>query len=388
MAQTVAGFGISMAPEYTTLTAARSTSAANSYCVVSVDGYKRVRFPSVNSTTLGAVFIDTSGNIISRKKAVSAAGMINGMYLFSDIPQGAVKLAFTISNTATFDYVLLTNSLDIEAIEPDWVKHEACLTGMYEAYLLDDKLYSRSGVVSASYISQPDAKYYASSRGVGFQLVDYEMNKDVANLFYAKYGNRDSQGQCGRGTNTYSLVSGLTNTMGMLDTINPNKAGNGAFWKDANDNLVDKQAVNCMGYETWFGNKAEWMDDVYFNTPTSNGVWNIGKSGNIRYLQGLNGTGDSYPITIIGGRYMDIVGASIGGSDSTYYYDFQSISGSTNRKICRSDNSAYPGGGVAFLSMPYDSSSSQSDIGTRIAFRGTIVWAQNVSAYKALTAIA
>ena len=259
---------------------------------------------------------------------------------------------------------------------------------MYEAYLLYDRLYSRSGVISTGFISQADFKNYASLRGAGFQLVDYEMSKDVANLFYAKYGNRDSQGQCGYGTNTNSLVSGLTNTMGMLDTINPNNATNGAFWKDANNNLVNKQAVNCMGYETWFGNKAEWMDNVYFNTPTSNGVWNIGKSGNIRYLQGLNNAGEIYPIAIIGGRYMDIVGASVGGSTSTYYYDYQYVSGSTGRVVYRSNSFAFAFGGVAYLFTSHGSSSTNSYIGSRLAFRGAIVWAQSVSAYKALTAIA
>lgn len=388
MEQTVAGFGINMAPEYTTLTAAKSASTPNSYCVISVQGYKRVRFPSVNSSIFGAAFIDASGSILSRMKAVSGAGMINGMYLFSDIPQGAVKLVFTIFNTAPFDYVLLTNSMDIEAIEPDWVKHEACLTGVYEAYLLDDKLYSRSGVISSGLVSQADFKNYASLRGVGFQLVDYDMSKDVANLFYAKYGNRDSQGQCGYGTNTNSLVSGLTNTMGMLDTINPNNVTDGAFWKDSNNNLINKQAVNCMGYETWFGNKAEWMDNVYFNTPTANGVWNIGKAGNVRYLQGLNNTGETYPIAIIGGRYMDIVGASVGGSTTTYYYDYQYVSGSTGRVVFRSSSNAYANGGVAYLSPVSDASFTISFIGSRLAFRGVIVWAQSVAAYKALTAIA
>ena len=130
------------------------------------------------------------------------------------------------------------------------------------------------------------------------------------------------------------------------------------------------------------------MDDVYFNTPSENGVWNIGKPGNIRYLQGLNVIGDYYPINIIGGRYMDIVGASIGGSDSTYYYDLQTISRFTNRVVCRSDNASFTGGGVSFLRTDNDSSSTQSNVGSRLAFRGAIVWAQNVSAYKALTAIA
>ena len=119
----------------------------------------------------------------------------------------------------------------------------------------------------------------------------------------------------------------------------------------------------------WYSANAEWMDNVYFNTPTSNGVWNIGKSGNIRYLQGLNSAGETYPIAIIGGRYMDIVGASVGGSTSTYYYDYQAISGSTGRVVYRSSYSASAGGGVACLVTSSDSSSASSGIGSRLAIK-------------------
>ena len=85
---------------------------------------------------------------------------------------------------------------------------------------------------------------------------------------------------------------------------------------------------------------------------------------------------------------MDIVGASVGGSTSTYYYDYQVISGSTGRVVYRSYSYAYAIGGVAYLFTNNDSSSTYSSIGSRLAFRGAIVWAQSVSAYKALTAIA
>ena len=143
-----------------------------------------------------------------------------------------------------------------------------------------------------------------------------------------------------------------------------------------------------MGYEAWFSGKSEYMDNVYFNTPSASGVWNIGKSGSIRYLQGLNNAGETHPIAIIGGRYMDIVGASVGGSTSTYYYDYQAITGALGRVVYRSYNGAYARGGVAFLHTGFDSSVTIPFIGSRLAFRGAIVWAQSVLAYKALTALA
>ena len=85
---------------------------------------------------------------------------------------------------------------------------------------------------------------------------------------------------------------------------------------------------------------------------------------------------------------MDIVGASMGGSTSTYYYDYQYVSGTTGRVVYRSVSYESDGDGVAHLNTSYDSSSADLGTGSRLAFRGTIVWAQSVAAYKALTAIA
>lgn len=73
---------------------------------------------------------------------------------FCAVPAGATKLAFTFLNSATFDFVLLTTSESVEAIEPDWVEHTECLGGAYEAYLIDDVLRSVSGVSSVGTISQ------------------------------------------------------------------------------------------------------------------------------------------------------------------------------------------------------------------------------------------
>ena len=99
------------------------------------------------------------------------------------------------------------------------VEHTECLGGAYEAYLIDDVLRSVSGVSSVGTISQAQAVKYAQNRGKGFQLFDWEMHKDAGNLHFFKYGNTDSQGVCGYGTNNYQKVTGLTNALGMRDTV-------------------------------------------------------------------------------------------------------------------------------------------------------------------------
>ena len=82
--------------------------------------------------------MDENGNIVQRMKATSDSGIMDGMYCFCSIPENAVSILFTIANAAPFDYVLLTKSDKLEAIEPDWVEHEECLAGVYEALMRDD----------------------------------------------------------------------------------------------------------------------------------------------------------------------------------------------------------------------------------------------------------
>ena len=384
-----AGYAVRSSVDYSTLAEAETAVSPNSYCTVNVKGYKQVRYPSLGSALYGAVLMDANGNIVKRMKATSDSGLIDGMYCFTSIPDNAVTLAFTIANTADFDFVLLTKSTRIEAIEPDWVEHDECMVGVYEALLKDDFLFSVSGVVSTGNVSTADFKVYARNRGTGWQLVDYEMSKDVANLFFAKYGERDSQGVCGYGTSSNGRSNGATNATGMTDTHSKIGAptDNSAYVTvDGVEKNISSPCV--MGYENWQGNKAEWMDKIDFNKTTVNYRWTIELSdGSIRELQGPKQTGDLYPKCVIHGRYMDTMVALAGGSTSTYYYDNCYQAGSTARVVYRSFHSAYAFGGVSFANAYYDSVYVSAYIGSRLAFRGNIKWARSVSAYKAISEI-
>ena len=62
-----------------------------------------------------------------------------------------------------------------------------------------------------------DFHYYAQQRGL--QLIDGLMHNDIGNLFFAKYGRRDSQMQCGAGSHTNTCTTGATARLGMQDTV-------------------------------------------------------------------------------------------------------------------------------------------------------------------------
>ena len=56
--------------------------------------------------------------------------MYDNSYLFTSITSDVKYVYFTLDSNDNSDYVLyLTESDDLGAIEPDWVKHEECFVG-------------------------------------------------------------------------------------------------------------------------------------------------------------------------------------------------------------------------------------------------------------------
>ena len=370
-----------------------SYSVDGNYEAITVDvsGYRRVRFPSVlGSSLVGAVFADDGGRIVKSVIVETLnARFVDGMYLICDIPEGATKLHFSVRTSSDFDCVVLSNSDKIEDMEPDWVEHEACLCGALQAVAKGTKLYSAvTGETSVANLTQPDMVRYANQRGL--QLVDWEMHKDVANLFYAKYGRRDAQDQCGYGQNTNARIMGTTAMLGMADTVNPEHKTEWCWYKVQDeyggDKYVQIASSNCLGYENWFGNKAEWMDKVSLpNSPSSEQykLYIEMPDGTTRKVKSTTTSG--YMTAVVHQKWMDIVSAAGAGSSTTYYCDEFVPSGSTGRVVYRSSYNAYAIAGVGRAYCGNDSSYAGASIGSRLAFRGKIEVAESVGAFKSLS---
>ncbi|MCS2866875.1 hypothetical protein NXW13_26540 [Bacteroides thetaiotaomicron] len=249
-------------------------------------------------------------------------------------------------------------------------------------------LRSVSGVSSVGTISQSQAVKYAQNRGKGFQLFDWEMHKDVGNLHFFKYGNTDSQGVCGYGTNNYQKVTGLTNALGMRDTVSyyKEKGGSNPQAEGAYRDGVNYQSVNVLGYENFQGNKAEWLQYVTVNKTAADGRWFITMpDGTERIVQGITVyNADIYPTHMVWGRYMDLIAAKEGGSTSSHWFDRFYVGTGLSRVVCRSYSSAFALGGVSYALANHDSSSTGASVGVRLAFRGIIRWAGSVAAFKAI----
>ncbi len=229
------------------------------------------------------------------------------------------------------------------------------------------------------------------------QQIDYEQHKNIANLFYAKYGRRDSQGQCGYGSNSSSRTTGVTAMLGMQDTVNINEqtvtTTYYAWYESVSSQGISTYTAinssNCLGYEDIYGCKYEMMDNVSVPNDSGNSYkWLITMpDGSQRRVQA--GSTSMYITALAHGKFMDVVPVgTTAGSATTDYCDYYYASGSTGRVVYRSHYHASTYGGVSYANAYHDSSYSNTHHGSRLAFRGTIVKAASVSAYKALTEIA
>lgn len=368
-------------------------------CKVNVFGYKKVRFPTVLGTSMiGSCFTDSGKNVVKDVFVDSLNNrFVNGMYIICDVPEGATELNFTIHKYAEFDCVVLSNSDKIEDMEPDWVEHEPCLVAVFEACTIGSKLYSAAtGNASVGSLTQSDFVYYAKQRGL--QLIDWEMHKDIANLFFAFYGRRDSQDQCGYGQSTEQRNIGTTALLGMQDTISYNSDGgahqtSNAWYVRPNEDGKNVYSLiyntNCMGYENLYGDKYEWLSGVSLPNTNTQEQYKLlieMPDGSTRKVK--SGTVSGYCTGMYHQKYMDIVGVhSQKGSSTTYYCDEFNVSNAANRVVCRSYYNSFADGGVSFAFCGYDSSSTFSYIGSRLAFRGEIEEAESVTAFKAIKAI-
>ena len=368
-------------------------------CKVNVFGYKKVRFPTVLGTSMiGSCFTDSGKNVVKDVFVDSLNNrFVNGMYIICDVPEGATELNFTIHKYAEFDCVVLSNSDKIEDMEPDWVEHEPCLVAVFEACTIGSKLYSAAtGNASVGSLTQSDFIYYAKQRGL--QLIDWEMHKDIANLFFAFYGRRDSQDQCGYGQSTEQRNIGTTALLGMQDTISYNSDGgahqtSNAWYVRPNEDGKNVYSLiyntNCMGYENLYGDKYEWLSGVSLPNTNTQEQYKLlieMPDGSTRKVK--SGTVSGYCTGMYHQKYMDIVGVhSQKGSSTTYYCDEFNVSNAANRVVCRSHYYSFANGGVSFAYCGYDSSSAYPYIGSRLAFRGEIEEAESVTAFKAIKAI-
>ncbi|MBO4549170.1 MAG: hypothetical protein J5733_00435, partial [Bacteroidaceae bacterium] len=398
-----------------------TTANLNSY-EVDVTGMKQIRFPGVNISGYGVVFVNASNKVVGTPfnmanssslfdyydgSGVIDADSVETDYTFLDVPTGAVKCFFCCFNSVfNSTEVITTDSTEIEAIEPDWVEHkDDSLIGVYGISIDGiNRVRSVSGAepkkgtgtattwtgwtydndgnvtntVSPSGINYTckDFQNLAEMRGEGYQLIDYEHNKIMAQLFWGMTGNRNDQEVIGNGTSAYN-TTGVTNAIGKANTEN------------TGSNAVNK----LLGLEGFIACLYEWMDNVAWNVKswlsfkkargaataqdTVENMFSVYDpiTGTERKVRSTSGT---YNIARLKhGRFCDIAPTKLDTSDNsrfvTYYCAQGALAAGTGRVVSRASGNAYASGGLAYASTYFVSSSSNTVGGSRLAFRGDIV---------------
>lgn len=374
-----------------------------------VSGMKQVRWPGINHSIIGAVFTDASGVIVGTFNLAVSNSMfdfIEGDYVFCDVPEGAKYIYFASKITNNELEVISVDSNEIEAIEPDWVENEPWLCGVYHASIdalmqmrsisgatvrtgtgnsttstewsYDENGRVKNTPVSALNYTFKDMQNLAMRRGDGYQLIDYEMSKLMAILWYSLNGTRDAQLKCGYGRNVGG-TTGLQDAIGNHDTARATAS---------NGNKI-------LGFENFIGCTWEIMDNVTVNAASFadyllqhgvgdstkdpiDDIWHIYDpiKKTERMVQGLKTSqGGQCIARVKHGRFCDVIPSKVTSDTSQYaanYTDGYWYTRDRCRVVGRSNYGAYANGGLVCASASNASSHSSTYVGSRLAFRGEI----------------
>lgn len=375
---------------------------------IEVSGMKQVRWPGLNHSIIGAVFTDADGVIVGTFNLAVSNSMFDFTegddYVFCDVPANAKHFVFASKNTNNDQEVIAVDSNEIEAIEPDWVENDAWLCGVYHASvdaLMQMRSISNANVRVGTGTSQTSSEWtydndgrvkntpvgtlnytykdlqnLAMRRGDGYQLIDYEMSKLMAILWFSLNGTRDVQLKCGYGR-------GSGGTTGSQDAIGNNDTARATA---SNGNKI-------LGFENFVGCTWEVMDNVVVNAKSfkdyllQHGVgvstsdpidakWHIYDpiTKTERVVQGVTNNG-----VCIGrvkhGRFCDVIVSNCTSDRSVWasnYCDANYYTADRCRVVGRSNSHASAGGGLVYAGADYASSDSYAYDGSRLAFRGEI----------------
>lgn len=384
-------------------------SSNNVYQMDVSGGMKQVRWPGVNSNSIGALFLDADGKVLSKIYTYDSnanSDFLVGSYVFVPVPDGAAQFVFTSPIGYDTEECIVVNSSEIEAIEPDWVEHDVELVGVYEGYVDNLKrMRSVSGVTpTRGNNTQRTSNYWAYNsngdltvglppstesfnytckdfinlakcRGDGYQCIDYEMSKDIANIWMAFHGRRNAQQQCGNGVGT-GAVTGGTDAAAAAAPL---------------EDYTVSNRPRTLGFEDLWANLSEWMDNVAINVSSFNDFYKMGSNaaaptgsvvdhkwrirmhdGSERVVQGASAGGNIARVR--GGRYADVVPSAIVANTAynTYYCDAFEYGAATPRVVARSGYSTSANFGIVYANANCVSSSSNTYFGSRLAFRGEI----------------
>ena len=258
-------------------------------------------------------------------------------------------------------------------VDDEYIHVPSCLVGVYKASYYSNKMISRPSS-NAQYSSNKDAfKTYASARGTGYQIIDYNQHCTIALFLYAKYGRRDLRNVLGY-RNSKVGSTGWSTSLGNKDS-------------DSNPNPDYGSVGLCL--ENVYDGGYQIMDGITFNRNVYTNTYTITNlDGSTRTItKNVNNTA-GYIRNIVaeeGGSFFDVLPTNNGGNSSTYYTDYFYGIASTDCLLIRGSLDIQKCGPIALYCLGFNS--GDTNITSRLAFRGSIIVEEDVEAFKALPVI-
>lgn len=298
--------------------------------------YKQFRVCSTTKSSVGAIVVDASGNVLTKLSATAAQGMYETAYLFGTLPEGAsgIYLSMNISYI-TEKCLYLIESEDIEAIEPEWVEHKECFVGRLLSTITDgqvlsaylptyNNIWGTSDWYAETNISCSEVCSLLKTRGIGYYFpMGYETYKDIMLLSYLTYGTTALHiSKVGAGVDdvgnwpSYSryIIDGKDYfRMGLQDTKVDSEINYSSYQVDQTNKSLYPQIVTLLGYHQFIGGGTTISLDDEINV--SQMIYRQYKDNGdskelVRQLKIYSPTTAQHNKFIIGGKYFDLFGTS------------------------------------------------------------------------------
>lgn len=309
------------------------------YAVIKIDvaGYTRIKFTmsqNIDATgTLCSAFVNLSGNVIEEHRTQQDTYVISTDYI-ANIPSAAKFLYVTVhTDYLNMDgmYFVMSKSTDIFTLEPDWVERDPQLVAVFESSFINNRFRSVRTLNRPTSMTKESAVQFLNARRM--ISMGYDDSKDIRNLMYFKYGNRDIDRVCG--FTSYFSASGNSTEYGMLDTSVDGFTFESKF--RVTDNVgttvyVNKNINSILGYESFsIGD----LRSIPVTDPNASMLFNFG-GPNQNYLK-MNQRKDKHKRNtivlanqaqslwvrhVLWSKFLDLFPRGTqGGNDAMYYAD-------------------------------------------------------------------
>lgn len=228
--------------------------------------------------------------------------------------------------------------------------------GVYQANVVSNLAYSRSGVTPASGVYWANFKNYARNRGNGYTLVTYEQHRMMAILMFGYIGTLNGRDIIGVGESDGLATTGQCDSLGMTDTSALNNGEN---------------SINYWGLEHWWGATGEWVDNLKYKRGTLS-ILNI--QGNVvRTISLTNVLNTNDVEQMLWGENIDIIGKSYASSLNGTYYStwFPRVTSSYDFYAQRGGDGQHVRTNASTLAFNYRNNvTASSQVTSRLCYKG------------------